>query len=286
MKILMIGASGMLGKPVTRALQKAGFSLRLLARDPSKMEALYPGTEIVKGDVLDKASLLPAMQGMDAMYCNLSVLSSSKETDPQPEREGVDGILAAAKETGIQRMAYLSSLVHRYEGMNGFSWWAFRVKASAVKKIQESGIPYTIFYPSTFMETYPFQMLQGRKVAALGKSVVPMWFIAGEDYGKQVAASFQKLTHENRDYAIQGPEAFVFTEANRIFIENYKKAKLGIMRVPVPLVKLIGNFSQKYDYLWRICEALNKYPENFESELAWGELGKPEVTLKEYAASL
>jgi hypothetical protein len=170
--------------------------------------------------------------------------------------------------------------------MNEFDWWAFRNKQQAVQKIQSCGIPYTIFYPSTFMETYPFQMMRGNKIAMLGDSTMPMWFIAADDYGKQVAASFHRLTNENRDYAVQGTEAFTFTEANKIFISNYRKAKLTTIKAPIGLMKFMGHFHQPFNYAWHICEALNKYPENFESETTWEELGKPAITLKDYAASL
>jgi putative NADH-flavin reductase len=52
-KILFIGASGMLGKPVVLELLRAGFKLTLLARDVEKMEKLFPNTPVVKGDVFD-----------------------------------------------------------------------------------------------------------------------------------------------------------------------------------------------------------------------------------------
>ena len=47
-KILFIGASGMLGKPVALELMRAGFIVTLLARDVEKMRKLYPNTSIVK----------------------------------------------------------------------------------------------------------------------------------------------------------------------------------------------------------------------------------------------
>lgn len=286
MKILFIGASGMLGKPVAQELINAGFGLTLLARDVNKMQALFPGTTVIKGDVFDKNSLVNAMKDMDAVYCNLSVAPNSKEKDPQPEREGIDNIIAAAKETGIKRIAVISSLVHRYEGMNGFHWWAFQVKNEAVRKIKASGIPYTIFYPSTFMECFPYQMMRGKKIGMIGTSKESMWFIAAVDYGKQVAASFKKLGSENKEYSVQGPEALDFKKSVSTFIENYRKAKLGTMRAPMGVMKLIGLFNPRFNYGWRICEALNKYPEKFESEQTWQELGKPATTLKAYAASL
>ena len=286
MKILFIGATGMLGKPVAAQLIQSGFDVTLLARDTAKAQLLFPSTKVVQGDVFDKTSLVKAFAQMDTIYMNLSIEQSSKEKDPHAEREGVENIVAAAKETGIRRLAYLSSLVHFYEGMNGFSWWAFRNKNASVERIKASGIPYSIFYPSTFMETFPYQMMRGNKIALLGKSIALMWFIAAADYANQVARSFEIAGHENKEYNIQGPEAFTFDEAAKIFIANYKKAKLSTMKVPMNLMKFFGNFVQKFNYAWHICEALNKYPEKMDSQQTWNELGKPVTRLADYAKSL
>jgi len=286
MKILFIGATGMLGKPVAAALIRAGHDCYLFGRQPEKIKQLFPDlTTIIQGDIFDAGGLQEAMKGMNAVYCNLSVTQNSGKRDPQPEREGLNNILEAARLNGIKRIAYLSSLVHRYEGMNGFSWWAFRIKQEAVQKIKQSGIPYTIFYPSTFMESYPYQMIRGNKIAMLGKSIAPMWFIAAADYASQVSNSFQITGTGNREYAIQGPAAYTFDEANRIFIRHYTRKKLGIMKAPIWLMKILGLFVRKFNYAWHICEALNKYPEQFESTAAWEELGQPHTTLAEYARS-
>jgi len=58
------------------------------------------------------------------------------------------------------------------------------------------------------------------------------------------------------------------------------------MRAPVSLVKLFGYFNQKANYGWHIMEALNKYPEQFQGSRTWAELGKPSVTLAEFASGL
>ncbi len=286
MKILFIGATGMLGKPVAKELTEAGLDITLLVRDIQKAKSVFPENEIISGDIFDKKSLLTAMKDTHIVYCNLSVPQHSKEENEQPERNGVENIISAGKETGINRIAYLSSLVHQYEGMNGFSWWAFRMKESAVQKIKSSGIPHSIFYPSTFMETFPYQMMRGSKIALPGKSIAPMWFIAATDYGKQVAKSFAIAGNENKEYVIQGPTPYTFDEAAKIFISNYSKAALKMMKAPIGILKFLGNFNQQLNYGWHICEALNKYPEKFESEQTWKELGKPAITLAGYAKSL
>jgi len=285
-KIIVIGATGMLGKPVTKQLINAGFDVTLLVRHHNKAKELFPAAKLANGDVFDKSSLVKAFTSQEIVYLNLSVAQTSKKSQPQPEREGIDNIIAAAKEAGIKRIAYLSSLVHFYNGTNNFNWWAFAIKSSAIEKIKSSGIPYSIFYPSTFMETFPYQMLMGKKIALMGKSQMPMWFIAADDYGQQVAKSFSITENENKEYNIQGLHAYTMDEAGKIFIDNYKKAKLKTMTAPMGVVKFFGNFIQKANYGWHICEALNKYPEKFVSQPTWNELGTPTTLLADYAASL
>ena len=284
-KILFIGASGMLGKPVALELLRAGFPVTLLARDVEKMQKLFPKIPIVKGDVFDITSLEAAMAGQEIVYLNLSVAQSSKKNEPQPEREGINNIIEAAKKTNIKRIVYLSSLIKNYEGMNGFNWWAFQIKQAAVNAIKKAGLNYSIFYPSTFMECLDKQMLQGTRIMLAGKSEAPMWFIAGKDYGVQVAWAMKKAGDTNQEYVVQGLEPFTSDEAAKVFIDNVK-SKIKIMKAPLAPLKYLGIFNQRMNYAYHICEALNRYPEKFESQNTWDDLGKPSTTLAEYVASL
>jgi uncharacterized protein YbjT (DUF2867 family) len=284
-KLLFIGASGMLGKPVANELIKAGFDITLLARDEQKMKQLFPSVKIVKGDIMDKSTLAKALAGQNIVYMNLSVAQSSKKNDTQPEREGLKNVIDASKEAGIKRIAYLSSLIKNYQGMNGFEWWSFDIKQKAVGNIKSSGIPYSIFYPSTFMECLDKQMLRGNKLILVNGSVAKMWFVAAEDYGKQVVKAFQIAGNQNQEYVIQGAEAYTVDEAAKVFTENYS-LPVKTMKAPVGLLKFLGIFSQKVNYAAHICEALNKYPEKFEADNTWADLGKPLISLAQYAKAL
>lgn len=284
-KILFIGATGMLGKPVALELLRAGFELTLLGRDVERLQKLFPNIAVVEGDVFDSASLEAAMKGHEIVYANLSVAQSSKKNDPQPEREGVNNLIATAKKSGVRRLAYLSSLIKNYQGMNGFNWWAFEIKQGAVNAIKRSGLNYSIFYPSTFMETLDRQMLQGSRLMVAGKSEAPMWFIAAKDYGVQVAWALKKAGDTNQEYVIQGLEPFTFDEAAKIFRDNFK-TPVKITKAPLGPLKFLGFLNQRINYAYHICDALNKYPEKFESEQTWSELGKPATTLADYATSL
>lgn len=284
-KITVFGATGMLGQPVVKELVHAGFEVTAMVRSPEKAGRVLPEkVNFVQGDLKNPGNIEKGLEGAEAVYINLAVAPESKESDFQPEREGLDNIIAAAKKADVKRIALLSSLVHRYQGMGGFDWWAFRLKRQAVEKVKAGGIPYTIFYPSSFFENFQNGYKQGNKMMLAGESKAPMWFVAGSDYGRQVARSFEILdADENREYAVQGLEPFTADEAVKVFVENYQKEKLKISKMPMFLLKIAALFNQKMNYTAKIIEALNNYPEKFESEKTWEELGKPEMTLAEYA---
>lgn len=284
-KITVFGATGMLAKPVVRELVNAGFEVTAMVRQLEKARQELPAeVEIVSGDLQNRANIERALENAEGVYMNLSVKPETKEKDFQPERDGLRTILEAAKSAGVKRIALLSSLVHRYQEMNGFHWWSFDIKKQAVAMIKTSGIPYTIFFPSNFMENLDKGgYMRGNKIMLAGKQKFPMWWIAGSDYGRQVAKAFHLNSAANREFAVQGLESFLAEEAAKVFAENYQKGKLTISKTPMFALKLAGLFSRQMHNTAKIIEALNNYPEKFESEQTWTELGKPTVRLAEYA---
>ncbi|MCX6215910.1 NAD(P)H-binding protein [Spirosoma sp.] len=287
MTIAVLGSTGMLGQPVTNELIQAGFSVRLIVRDVSRARQLFPQADIVTGDLRDLASLTRALQGIDFIYLNLSIRQTEKQTDFHTEQAGLTNLIQAAQIVGVRRIGYLSSLVMRYQGMNGFTWWVFTIKREAVRLIKASGINYSIFYPSCFMESLNGTQRLGPFVLLVGRSPVKPWYIAAHDYGKQVARAFRIATAGlNQEYTIQGPEAVTQHEAASRFIAAYRKEKLSLVTAPSFLMSLGRHFSPQTDYGWHITESLNKYPEVFEAGPTWAELGKPEITLERFAAAL
>jgi hypothetical protein len=262
----------------------AGFEVTALVRLPEKARSVLPvEVKFLQGDLQNKQDVERALAEAEGVYLNLSVKPESAPTDFQPEREGLKIVLEAAKAANVRRVGYLSSIVKRYQGVNNFHWWSFDIKNHAVEMIKQSGVPYTIFYPSSFMENFKAGYRQGNKLMLAGESKSPMYFIAGADYGKQVAKSFQILSDENREYDVQGLEAFTADDAAKVFAENYRREKLKISKTPFFVLKAAGLFSRKMANTAKIIEALNNYEEPFTSEITWTELGKPEVTLADYA---
>ena len=66
-QLLVVGATGSIGRRVVAAAQQHQLDVRALVRNPSRAERLLPGTELVTGDLEAPASLTAAVRGADAI---------------------------------------------------------------------------------------------------------------------------------------------------------------------------------------------------------------------------
>lgn len=66
MKILVVGATGVLGRAVGRRLREQGCAVRAITRTPARAgEPAALGAEVMAGDLVDPATLASAFAGMD-----------------------------------------------------------------------------------------------------------------------------------------------------------------------------------------------------------------------------
>ncbi|KXK28825.1 MAG: NmrA family protein [Bacteroidetes bacterium OLB12] len=280
--IAIAGGTGMLGWPVATALAQAGFTVTALTRTPQENRN-HPNIRWVVGDLQNTDSIRKLLEGNEAVHLNLSVKQNETQTDWHAEEQGLENLLRIAREQHIKHISYLSSLIMNYQGMNGFDWWVFRLKQRAVAQIRDSGISATVFYPSTFMETLLHQYKAGPFMLLAGQSKHKQYFVAAEDYAQQVVQSYkQEPTQRFREYIVQGQHAYTTDEAIAIFKQN-TPARLMTLRAPLGLIKFYGGFFAKMNYGYHILEALNNYPEKFEAEATWQQLGKPSVTLEQFS---
>ena len=109
----MTGATGFVGANVARALVDAGWSVRTLARagsDTRNLDGLE--AERVTGGLND-ADLASKMRGCEALFhvaAHYSLLHADRAAVLRSNVEGTRNVLAAAREAGIARTVYTSSV--------------------------------------------------------------------------------------------------------------------------------------------------------------------------------
>ncbi|MBM9469568.1 NAD-dependent epimerase/dehydratase family protein [Nakamurella leprariae] len=107
MRVLLTGASGMLGRATAAALIARGDAVTVLQRRPAGV----PGADEVLGDVADASRVADAAAGADVV---LHLAAKVDVVGPEPEyrRVNVDGtraVLDACRAAGVGRLVFVSS---------------------------------------------------------------------------------------------------------------------------------------------------------------------------------
>ena len=108
--ILLAGGTGYIGARLTPLLERERLQLRCLARSPEKLRChVKETTEIVQGDVLDVPSLDRSLQGVDAAFYLVHLMSATKDFEKEDRRAAMNFAVAAAT-AGVRRIIYLGGL--------------------------------------------------------------------------------------------------------------------------------------------------------------------------------
>lgn len=109
LQMLVVGATGVLGRNVVPMLMERGHAVRAVVRRPDQAERLRAGgVEAMPGDILDRESLARAAEGCDALlHLATAVPRPGQPADWAPNdrvrREGTANLLAAAAQAGARR---------------------------------------------------------------------------------------------------------------------------------------------------------------------------------------
>lgn len=197
-KVLVIGASGLLAGPVIRKLDEKGFDLRLFSRsvNPSMFVNDY---DIMRGDVFNIADLEKAMNGCDAVHISIS-------TDD--DVRAVTGIVEMAKKKEIRYISLISGCTVSEENR----WFKFIDDKMKIEQIViQSGLSWFIFRPTWFFESLGMFVRNG-KASVLGRLTDRYHWVAADDMGKMVAEAYSTPGAEDRVYFVYGPERYTMKE--------------------------------------------------------------------------
>ncbi|HEY5162618.1 MAG TPA: hopanoid-associated sugar epimerase [Terriglobales bacterium] len=118
MKAFVTGATGFVGSHVAQALEVAGAELRLLARStsPTKLISTLKNSEIVTGDLRDASTYKQALRGCEAVFhvaADYRLWTRNAADAMEMYRsnvEGTRGLIDAARQAGVKRIVYCSSV--------------------------------------------------------------------------------------------------------------------------------------------------------------------------------
>lgn len=274
-KVLVIGGHGVLGRPVVRRLVKEGFHVRAMARNVKRAGELLPrAVQVVGGDLRKVETIVNASRGTDAVYLNLATYDH--EAGFRPELDGTHHVIEALKSSKIMPITKISAM-----GTAKNSSWpdAFQ-KYQAEEAIKASGHPFLIFRPTAFMESLPLFIRQ-KFLLYFGRQPHPRYWIAGDDFGRQVASALARGDFQNRIFNVQGCEPLTLKEAGLRFARAYD-SRLKVLSIPVWILRIAVLLRVARSDVVKVMEYTGSTPEPQQSEETWKELGRPRMTIEDY----
>jgi len=195
--LLVIGASGNVGREVTRLLAESGEQVRVLTRNPGSA-AVPDGVEVVRGDLADRESLETAMKGADGAY-------SLMRPDPAATRN----LAAAAASQGLERIVLLTSLAAEAADTP-----LGRQHREAEQAVEATGLTWAFLRPTNFASN---SLAWAQSIRAEGAVRAPFGtfksaVIDPRDIAAVAVAELRSPDQANRVHRLTGPQVLGLTD--------------------------------------------------------------------------
>ncbi|MCX5010348.1 NAD(P)H-binding protein [Streptomyces sp. NBC_00555] len=192
--IVVTGATGNVGRPLTRALAEAGQQVTAVSRH---VAAVPDGVRHVAADLTEPAGLEPALAGAKALFLLLS-------GDMHAAGAGPADIIGEAAVSGVRRVVLLSS-----QGVATRPFGPTRIAMRAVEDVlRESGLEWAILRPGGFASNALWwaESIRARRVVAAPFGDVGVPIIDPADIAEVAAACLLGDRHTGGVYELTGPE--------------------------------------------------------------------------------
>jgi uncharacterized protein YbjT (DUF2867 family) len=222
--ILVIGATGMLGTEVCRLLADSGQEVKAMVRttsDPAKKEDLQNwGIELVEGDLRFPDTFEAALKNVDTVISTVSSMPFSyvpHENDIQKvDLYGMKNFIHHAVKNDVKHFIYTS-----FSRQIDLDFPLREAKRATEKQLMGSGMTYTIFRPSYFMETWLSPAVgfdvPHAKANIFGNGVQKVSYISVKDVAKCIVASLDHPVAKDAAIELGGPEGLSQLKAVNIF---------------------------------------------------------------------
>jgi divinyl chlorophyllide a 8-vinyl-reductase len=159
-KILLLGATGTIGRAMLPVLLTRGYQIVAFARPGASLGTL-PDCEVRYGDVTDPVSIIDDGFRGDQFDCIISCLASrngAKDDAWRIDYQAHVDLLASAKAAGVRHFIMLSAICLQKPKL------AFQhAKLAFEQKLIESGLTYSIVRPTAYFKSLSGQVDRVRK---------------------------------------------------------------------------------------------------------------------------
>ncbi|NEO23111.1 SDR family oxidoreductase [Moorena sp. SIO4A5] len=255
MNLLVVGATGTLGRQVVRRALDEDHQVRCLVRSPRKASFLKEwGAELVQGDLCVPETLPKALEGITAVIDAATSRPTDSLTIRQVDWEGKVALIQASVAAGVERYVFFSIL-----GSENFPHVPLmEIKHCTELFLAESGLPHTILKPSGFMQgligQYAIPILDGQAVWITGETS-PIAYMNTQDIAKFGIRALEVPETVNQTFPVVGTRAFSTYEIINL-CERLSGKDAKIARLPINFLRGVRRFVRFFQWGWNVADRL------------------------------
>jgi uncharacterized protein YbjT (DUF2867 family) len=245
MKLLVVGATGTLGRQVVRHALDKGYQVRCLVRNLRKAAFLKEwGAELIKGDLCQPETLPPALINIEVVIDAATARPSDRIKDI--DWDGKVKLIQAVKAAGIDRYIFFSILNAKdYREVP-----LMDIKYCTEKFLAESGLNYTVLQLAGFMQglitQYAIPILDNQAVWITGESS-PVAYMNTQDIAKFAIRAIEVSATEKQTFPVVGNKAWSGYEIINL-CEKLTDKTAKIARISLGLLKFMRNFTRFFQW--------------------------------------
>ncbi|KAM3103038.1 SDR family oxidoreductase [Phormidesmis sp. 146-12] len=255
MTLLIVGATGTLGRQVTRRALDEGYEVRCLVRSLKKAAFLKEwGAELVTGDLCKPDTLPAALEGVSAIVDAATARATDSLSIRQVDWDGKVNLIQAAKTADIDRYIFFSILdAEKFPDVP-----LMDIKACTEKLLIESGLNYTILRPCGFLQgligQYAIPILESQAVWVMGDTS-PIAYMDTQDVAKFAVQALKVPETEQKSFPVVGARAWGAYEIIRL-CERLSGKEARVSTMPIGLLRAIRRFARFFQWTWNIADRL------------------------------
>jgi uncharacterized protein YbjT (DUF2867 family) len=258
-RVLVVGGTGMLGGQVVSELLARGKRVRALVRPTSDAKRLESnGVEIARGDMMDPASLLQAMDGADAVVSTAAGYTRhSKGDTDEIDIIGNQNLANAARRAGVNRFVLTSILTCDQTPQVPHFWH----KKLAEDRLEDLGVPFVALRPGAFLDMItqmggdPFTK---RRLMWFGSQTLPLTFVLTRDLAGYLADAVDAPGVDGQRIDIGWDRPVSMEEIAQIS-GRLLGEKIRVWSIPAPLINTAGAVVGKFNPMIKDMTAMMRW---------------------------
>nr|YP_010713702.1 Ycf39 [Galdieria phlegrea]UNJ16164.1 hypothetical protein [Galdieria sp.]WDA99594.1 Ycf39 [Galdieria sulphuraria]WDA99784.1 Ycf39 [Galdieria phlegrea] len=256
MNILVVGATGTLGRQIVFIAIDKGYKVKCLVRDFTKASFLKEwGAELIYGDLTKKDTLPQALKGVsvviDASTTRLNEFHNMEKT----EKDAKIALIKASEIAGIKKFIFFS--IVNAKKYTDLPLLKFKYEVEEYLEIH-SGLDYTVFCLVGFFQgiinQYAIPILENQPIIITSRENF-ISYIDARDVAKIALASIHLPIVTKKNFNLWGPKSWTTEEIIEL-CQKFSGQKAKILYIPFSLIKFSRHITSLFEWTHNISQML------------------------------